>query len=41
LGRAGDEIAKICAPYENLWITRPGLQRAVYDGAFQSIALPG
>ncbi len=37
------EIAKICAPYDNLWIYSDEVYSAlVYDGAFQSIAaLPG
>jgi aspartate/methionine/tyrosine aminotransferase len=37
------EIAKICAPYEDLWIYSDEVYCAfVYDGAFQSIAtLPG
>jgi aspartate/methionine/tyrosine aminotransferase len=37
------EIAKLCAPYENLWIYSDEVYCGlVYDGAFQSIAaLPG
>ena len=37
------EIAKICAPYENLWIYSDEVYSGlVYDGAFQSIAsFPG
>jgi len=37
------EIAKVCEPYENLWIYSDEVYSAlVYDGAFQSIAaLPG
>jgi len=37
------EVAKLCAPYENLWIYADEVYGAlVYEGAFQSIAaLPG